>query len=304
MGAILLVTLRNFENKNAEASFQSVAQERLDALQTNLTLTVNNLVSLGALYDASSDIKREEFRQFTLRLLAGNQAIQALEWIPRVPKQSRQKYEEGARREGLASFEFTERISPGNLARAGIREEYFPVYFVAPYTGNEKALGFDLASDQVRLAALRSSAESGQLAATSRVKLVQEVSDQYGFLVFLPIYRRGRKPASIEERHVQLIGFVLAVFRIGDIVEKASAATSCPSGLNLAIFDRNANRGERLLYPKGAHLDGLGDIPSSFKVTRIIPVGERTWELTAYPASNSFRPERWVVGRFSWRACC
>lgn len=64
------------------------------------------------------------------------------------------------------------------MARAGERKEYFPVFFVVPFAGNAKALGFDRASDPVRRAALESSADPGQMLATSRVKLVQEKSGQ------------------------------------------------------------------------------------------------------------------------------
>ena len=74
---------------------------------------------------------------------------------------------------------------------ADFREEYFPVYYVEPYQGNEAALGFDLASNPVRLEALNKSRDSGQGVATARITLVQESEDQFGFLVFRPIYRNG-----------------------------------------------------------------------------------------------------------------
>jgi PAS domain S-box-containing protein len=298
LSAIIFATLRGFEYKNAQASFNRVAQERLDALETNVTLTLNNLVSVGALYDASHDVEREEFGRFASDLLARNGAIQALEWIPRVPKQSRQRYEEEARHDGFPSFQFSERLSPAQMVRAGEREEYFPVFFVEPFKGNEKALGFDLASDPVRRETLQHSAAAGSLVATSRVKLVQETADQYGFLVFRPVYRGGIAPSSEERRREALTGFALAVFRVAGIMEKAGATPSTVSGLNLAIFDRNAKPGERLLYPKGAHLDGFGDLPRGFSATRTISVAGRTWELSVYPLSNSFRPLRWS----SWAA--
>ncbi len=299
VSAIIFITLRSLETRNAQASFNGVAQERLDGLETNVALTVNNLVSLGALFDVSLDTNRDEFDRFAAPLLAQNHAIQALEWIPRVPKRWRQQYENDARHDGLRSFQFTERISPQQMARAGERDEYFPVFFVAPLKGNEKALGFDLASDPVRRTALLSSADSGHLAATSRIKLVQETSDQYGFLVFRPVYQGGgMEPSSAELRRAALIGFALAVFRVGDIVDKAGIASSSAPNLNLAIFDRNANQGERLLYPKGAHLDGVQDIPDVFRATRTISVAGRTWELVAYSLGKSFQPVRWS----SWTA--
>jgi PAS domain S-box-containing protein len=179
------------------------------------------------------------------------------------------------------------------MVRAGEREEYFPVYFVAPVKGNERALGFDLASDVTRREALRSSTDSGRLVATNRVKLVQETSDQYGFLVFRPVYQAGIEPASVHGRREGLRGFALAVFRIADIVEKAGAVPSSASGLNVAIFDRDASPGERLLYPKGAPLDGEGDLPGGLRATRTISVAGRAWELAVYPLGNRFRPARW-----------
>jgi PAS domain S-box-containing protein len=127
---------------------------------------------------------------------------------------------------------------------------------------------------------------------------VQETSDQYGFLVFRPVYRDGREPSSTEGRRSALIGFALAVFRVADIVETAGTVPNPTSGIRLVIFDRNATSGERLLYPKGAHLDSVADIPHGFKATRAISVAGRSWELAAYPASDNFMPVHWN----SWAA--
>ena len=160
-------TLWRLENQSAKASFEIVAQERFDALQTNVTLTLNSLVSLGAFFDGSVEVERDEFARFTKDLLARDNAIQALEWVPRTPKRLRTDRENSAHGDGFTSFSFTERLPQGQLARAGDREEYFPVFFVAPLKGNEKALGFDLASDPVRNASLRGAAATGDLVAAA-----------------------------------------------------------------------------------------------------------------------------------------
>jgi len=294
LSGVIFVTLRDMETRNAQAAFNGVAQERLDALETNIQLTVNNLVSLGSLIEVKPDIDRQEFVRFTETLLARNEAIQALEWIPRVPERSRQKYEEDRRRDGFPSFQFTERSSAGQMTRAGSRDEYFPVLFVSPFQGNEKALGFDLSSDPVRRAALDRSADTGTLVATSRLALVQEISDQYGFLVYRPVYEGGVAPATVQGRRQALAGFAVAVFRVADIVEKAGVARNSATDLDLAIFDRDAKPGERLLYPKGAPHDGVGDLPRGLGATRTISVAGRRWELAVYPGSGaSFQPRHW-----------
>ena len=298
LSVMIFTTLRGLESKNAEASFNGVAQEHLDALETNITLALNNLVAIGALFDHADDVTRRQFNLFTAPLLAGTQAVQALEWIPRVPNRERVTWEKRGCDDGFPSFQFTERTSLGQLTRVGEHDEYFPVFYVAPFKGNEKALGFDLASDPVRRAALRDAADSGQLAATGRIVLVQETGNQYGFLVFRPLYRDGLVPEAIAARREALAGFALAVFRVAEIVRKSGAASSTAPVLNLAIFDVHASVGERLLYPKGAHLDSVNDLPHGFQATRMISVGGREWELAAYPLANNFRPARWS----SWAA--
>lgn len=54
VSAVIFTTLRTLEIKNAQAAFDGVAQERLDALETNVTLALNNLICVGAYYAAPS----------------------------------------------------------------------------------------------------------------------------------------------------------------------------------------------------------------------------------------------------------
>jgi PAS domain S-box-containing protein len=292
----IFVTLRDLETQNARATFESVARERLDALETNVALTLDNLVSVKAFFRASPGFDRAGFARFVTPLLAQNQAIQALEWIPRVPENLRPGYENAARKDGFRAFQFTERDSNGRMGPVGKRKEYFPVYFVEPFASNEKALGFDLASNPARREALQKSAASGRMAATSRITLVQEVADQYGALVFYPIYKGEDEPRSEEGRRATLQGFALGVFRIQNLVDKRDTLTSGLSGLSIAVFDRDARTGERLLYPKGARFDRVEDLPRGFLTIRTVSAGGRTWEVVAYPLGSAFRPARWSSG--------
>ena len=122
------------------------------------------------------------------------------------------------------------------------RDEYFPVYFVEPYKGNEIALGFDLGLDITRLQSLQQSRDTGEIVATARITLVQETKGQAGFIVFVPIYRKGSLLDSIEVRRENLEGFILGVFRIGSIVEAASSYLKA-EGANVYLYDRSAGKG-------------------------------------------------------------
>jgi signal transduction histidine kinase len=117
-------------------------------------------------------------------------------------------------------------------------------------------------------------------------------------LVFRPVYRQGRSDVTTEDGRGESAGFVLAVFRVGDIVEKAGAASSASSGLRVVIFDRDAKQEQRLLYPKSAHFDSLEGLPAGFRAAREISVAERTWQIAAYPLPGAFQPVHWG----SWSA--
>ena len=77
--------------------------------------------------------------------------------------------EQAARAEGLRDFQLTERGSAANPTPAGIREEYFPIYFVEPLHRNERALGFDVASDPVRVSPAVLAGLPGRLRQAQRV---------------------------------------------------------------------------------------------------------------------------------------
>ncbi|MBF0468725.1 MAG: response regulator, partial [Desulfamplus sp.] len=187
------------------------------------------------------------FRIFVMPAIKRYPGIKALEWIPRVADSERTKYEKTAKDDGLTDFRITEhqkevednykdkdlnkdKDPKGNqqdvkdknnqqMVTAGKRSEYYPVYFVEPIKGNEKALGFDLASNAIRKQTLNDSMESGKILATARIKLVQETYDRFGIVIFVPVY--SGEPSNSFEGLEKLHGFVTGVFSISSIMERA-----------------------------------------------------------------------------------
>ena len=294
--ASMMISLAKERDK---ATFERAAEERLAVVETNIMLSLDNLVAAGAFFDTSWSIDRMDFRRLTTPIIRRNPAIQAMEWVPRVPLGLRPKYELGAQSAGLTGFQINERTTDGKTIAAAVRAEYYPVYFVEPLTGNERAVGFDLGSNATRRAALESAATSGNLVATARVTLVQETGDQYGFLVFRPVYGANADTSTMDARRKAVIGFTLAVFRVGDIVEKVGHSGDLSKqsvGLRVAIFDHDAKPGERLLYPKALAVDSFDELSSSLYVARQISVAGRIWDVVAYRSGGVAVPwEAWVI---------
>ncbi|HUJ70030.1 MAG TPA: CHASE domain-containing protein, partial [Syntrophorhabdales bacterium] len=289
VGVSLSVTaflvLRNWEHKKAEMSLENIANYRHQTLAKELQLDLAAVESLKALYTGVPEVTRSEFGAFAKYLLSMHPSIQALEWITRVADEQRTAYEERAKKGGFPAFQITERDVRGKIERAATRGEYFPVYFVEPYRGNEAALGFDLASNEARKLAMETARDTGTMAATERIKLVQEKADQYGFLLFVPIYRKGAPTNTFEERRKNLRGFVLGVFRIGDIMEKAVAPTP-PIGMPFTVYEATGTSKPAFLYHhlsrrlKLLHPSVTGDQSASdprFHYTRLMNVANREW---------------------------
>jgi PAS domain S-box-containing protein len=290
----IFVALRRLEDQNTQAAFHSAASGRLDALEINIRQTLDTIAALGGFFDASHEVERDEFARFTARLLEHQPTIQALAWIPQVPRNLRLAFEMAAQANGLPSFQFTDQSPQGEMGRAGQRPEYFPIFFVEPLKPSARALGFDLASDPARGEALRNARDSGRTTATDRVALVHGDGNQYGFLVFRPCYRGGIDPPDTAARRAALTGFVLGVFRMKDVMESKSSLSAAAAGLGLAVFDRDAPIGQKLLYPKNANFASMGDVPDRGNLeTRAIQLAGRTWDVAAYPLPDAFVPARW-----------
>ena len=267
-----------------EARFEFEVYHPIDRIRESIDDISAVLYSIRGLYAASKDVERAEFRAFVRSLDVGP-AVQALEWIPRVADSDRALLEETARGDGFAGFRFAERHAQGRMVPAGKREVYFPVYYVEPYAGNAAALGFDLGSNPARLEALSRARDSGRMVATSRITLVQATGDQYGFLIFLAVYRNGAPTGTVEERRRNLDGFVLGVFRISDLVEAAIHDGSIhDSAVSLEIFDKSAAVGSQRLYPKSPDVTGETTIRPPLRRTRTLNVGGRDWLIVAMPS--------------------
>jgi signal transduction histidine kinase/CheY-like chemotaxis protein len=199
--------------------------------------------SVRAFYASSKVVDRSEFHEFTKRPLRRHSSIRALEWVPEVDGAKRAQHEADVRKK-IDSYSICEKGPKGALVPAGERDEHYPVTFVEPLEGNEAALGLDLGSDPTRADAMYRARDTGELAMTGRVQLEQE-EDAPGILVFAPIFRNRAAIGTLEERRANLEGFVLAVIRVSEIVEKARK-TLDSSGIELQIPDPAG--AEELLY--------------------------------------------------------
>ncbi len=283
------------QRRQLQLEFEREAVTVGDGLARHLTLYLEVVHSIQSLYAASRTVTRAEFKQYVDRTLRRVPGIQALSWNPRISHSEREKLEAAARRDGLSGFTITER-SGEKMVPASARAEYVFVYYIEPLEGNESALGFDVYSNPDRKAALDRARDSGKAVATSAITLVQETGSQPGVLAFVPVYQGGVLPDSIEQRRSQLLGYVVGVFRIGDVLRTALNSMHVRD-VDVRLFDDRPGTASGLLAANRVDSSGqileltdrLVDIgEETFSWSNTYPFANRIWRLVVTPAPGYF----------------
>jgi signal transduction histidine kinase len=291
------LAVARWERANYRLQFQRQTDNLTTTLQRSINRYTDLLLVLGDFYSVSQQpVSRQDFNRFVERVLREYPGIQALEWAPVVPHRDRNAFEAAVQVEGFPAFQITERESRGGLVRARVRSHYIPVTYLQPWQGNALALGYDLASDATRRSALETARDAGQVAASGRIRLVQENKNQFGFLVFLPLYRTATVPPSTASRREQLQGYLLGVFRVSDVVEESLETLGYD--IDVTLLDHSANLPDQFLGIYQATnqkviTDPLQEpdrspvlCPAPADCTYTLTTAGRQWTLTFTPATN------------------
>ncbi len=301
LSVLATASVRHWEVEQQQSRFQRQIEGLTIAQQRSLNRYTTVLNFLSDLYRVQpAPVPQRMFEGFVARSLAVYPGIQALEWAPLVLHDDRDAYEQAIRAEGYPDFALVELDADGRLIPAGDRPYYLPVTYIAPLASNEAALGFDLNSSPVRAAALEPARDSGMIQATSRVRLVQEPSDQYGFLVVSPLYQTDVIPDQLIARRTAFRGVLLGVFRVADVIEEALQGLSYP--IDFVLRDRSAPADEQFLgYYAAAEQTVLAAeptpsaqaarrrailCPQPTSCTRTLALGQRQWSLAFSPAAD------------------
>jgi len=239
--------VRSWEQTEFQNLFEISARNRLAAFHADIVSHKEVVSSLAALFTASEHVKREDFRVFVQEHLSTHPDIKALGWNPLIKYSERKLFEEKTRQEGFQHFHITQVDINNQQQIAAARNDYIAVHYVEPYSGNEEAHGFDIASHPGRLAAIEKARDTGQTIITERIRLVQEKQDRIGYLMLKAIYHKGTHPETVNERRKHFIGVTAGVFRFSESVPFTMRKIH-PLGIDVWITDLSAPPDKQFLH--------------------------------------------------------
>ncbi|WP_229855223.1 CHASE domain-containing protein [Candidatus Sulfurimonas marisnigri] len=223
---------------------------RLELATNEIVIRVKNRMSTYeqvlrsgvGLFNASDNVTRNEWAIFVSehKLNENFNGIQGFGYSEVVLPQNKKRHEERIRKEGFSDF----KIHPD-----GQRELYTSIIYLEPFDKrNIRAFGYDMFSEEVRREAMTKAMQSGEAILSGKIKLVQEYNKniQAGFLVYLPVYKKGSKLDTVQDRVIATQGFVYAPFRVNDLMS-GLLGTMFPN-IHFEIFDGNQTIRENILF--------------------------------------------------------
>jgi len=271
----IFARVKSWEETQSLTDFRLRSQELADSIKAGLAEQNLFLEQLwSAFINRRAAVDRSDFYGLVRALLQRLPTIQAVAWAPRIAASERQSFEAAQRRDE-AAYEIRDRDTSGKLRSAGDRPEFYPVTYIEPLAGNEAAVGFDLASDPSRQAAIAAAVSSGNVIATAPVQLVRERGEQAAVLLIRAL--SGGPTGQ---------GIVLVALRTGSFASTLSAPLQ--SVLGLRLID---------VTSKQPLFDNLPAMEPAYQTT--LDFGTRRYLIQTAPSASYFEEHRgwqsWIV---------
>ena len=267
------IEAKEWEESGLLADFREVSQQSVERVRMGLEEQGALLTLLHGFFehDQGGTISRLEFQRFCEDTTRKFPMIRAMEWVPRIPEQERDGFEKVQAKE-LPGYEIRKHNEDGTLEREGSRAWYYPVTYIVPMKGNEKAMGVDLLSMPRREKAVEMANMSGKVVATEPIRLVQGGE---GLLILQSVKMKGK-----------IAGLVLIVLKMQDFMDRILPASS--KDLDMLLLDAGSRS---VLYPgsQSRHFDALYSSAFGF--------GSRQYVLLTAPNEKYYRVHR---GWQSW----
>ena len=236
----------NYMQNRERARFAQAAPAAIEQTRSRLAVYLAMLKGVGALFSTSETVSPSELSSYFGRLnIHGDETSRGMDGVGVIWRVA-----SGER----ASHEVKIRTKYPNYKISSKRtnETVYPIiYFEALGPTPNKALGWDVAENDIRRAALLRAETTREVTISARTQLLYADGTRGapGFVVYVPIF--GPKSNSGESR---VIGFVFGAFNAQKLF---SGIFPSPSEMtSLAIFDGSSVRKEALLFDQDLESNG------------------------------------------------
>lgn len=243
---------------------RATGQEAVDVIRSTVDLSQAGLAGVSSIVPAAGPISSEAFDAFATDLLAST-PLTALALVDLVPAEQRTAFEAVLGRPVIDR-------GPDGPSPAPARALHYAVRTVVPLGENQRPLlGFDLAGDPVRRAAVEQARDAGTVIFSEPVP--SQPTGTTSFFVVRALFRPGTVLDTTTARRASLVGFATSTYTSRQL--QGALQARLPEGAGVELRD-----GDTVVVEVGEVEGG---------VVRGIQVGDRSWALLVEGAAEADR---------------
>ena len=279
------VLLSAFASWGLKQRIEAEAADRFAFVCDQITQTIHRrleaveLILRGgaAVFAASENVDRHEWKGYVDALQALNElpGLQGVGFAERLPLNLIDHRRATIRADGFPDNE----VHPDDDART----VFAPVTYIEPFdAANRPSLGFDLLSAPEARSAMDKACDTDDAALSGQIKLPLsglESEQRDGALMFVPIYRKGARKGTFDERREALIGWTFSPLQQDDLINGILEPWDRQEGSTLDLEIRDGlsrTSATRLFDSKTSHAAAPDSL---FYQSRLIDFNGRLWSL-------------------------
>lgn len=250
---------KTYQERNKATINSTVAKAEL---KLGEELNKINLVieSMAFFYENTSDVSQQLFERFTDPFIKELNGIGALEWAPKI---------EDAFEKDIERFTIITKTDDGdNLVVSTSKGMHFPIRALNPLASLQKAVGYDLYSDETRKTAIDRTIKSQKMALTGPMNLVLNNNGMPGVMAVKSVSDTVLNRTK---------GVVAAVYRMDAFIGNTLASEM--NVLEICIHDETSN--SELLYSSFG--EGKDEDFLKNSISKRIKVADRLWDVHYTP---------------------
>jgi signal transduction histidine kinase len=201
----LFVTNDDYEDK--KVNFVRTTQPFIEQFNITQAKIKHHLKSLDGLFQASTDVTRNDFYKFTNIISNTDTKIRGLAWLPYIHGDDRAKFESLLQKEMLTDIHI-KKLTDKGLVTAPEQSLYIPIYFVEPLDINRAAIGLDISTHPIVSETVIKAINTKNYALSPLTSLAQQPNKRTSMIVYYPIYTTELQAAE------DFMGLVEVVFEI------------------------------------------------------------------------------------------
>lgn len=236
----------NMSDLQRKERFEGKVKQVESAIRDRLAIYSDAQYAGAGLFLSSDLVTRNDWKEFikAFLLLKRYPGINGMGYAVPVKKEEAQEFVCQTRKDGAPDFKIT------SYDKELVGEEFYIIKYIEPYEANKAALGFDMGSEPRRKKAMEEARDLGRPVITSLVYLVQDSTSSPGFLMYVPFYKYGYVPETVEARRENFLGWVYAPFLAKDFMEaiRRISLTDTRDLIHIEVFDDKPLTDKTLLY--------------------------------------------------------